>query len=136
MARKALFGLAALLCAANALRLALSLQQAETLPDLAVALRPEASALIGGVWAVLFCAAALALVARARWAGAMAFAAVAAYHAHLWINRAVFARSDEGWQTAGFNVLLTAVALAVAGWLAWRVDRARGGSGSRPASAD
>lgn len=117
MARKALVAILALFGAANALRCVLSLQQAATVPDLPVAFSPWLGALFGGVWAAGFAIAAVAV--RARRSSAIGPAVVAAYHAHLWLNRAVFARSDDAWVTAGFSLMLTAIALAVTGALAW-----------------
>lgn len=121
MTRRVLAALLGLLSLANLARMVLSIGQAQSAPDLPVAFRPELSAVMGGVWAAVFGAAAVAVAGRrSAYLGA---AAVAGYHAHLWLNRAVFARSEEAWVTTGFNLLLTAIAVGAAAALAWWAER-------------
>lgn len=110
---------------ANAARCALAVQQAIHLPELPQPMSAWANAATGAVWAVGFGAAGLGALAGMRIMRAGSVALMAVYHAHLWLNRAAFARAENAPLTAGFNLGLAALAVGVVAVLAfaWRAPR-------------
>lgn len=119
MARKLLFVLLMAFALANIARCGLAVQQAITLPDLPLPAAAWANALAGAVWAIGFGLGALGVFLRLRVARRGAPGLMALYHAHMWLNRALFARSENAPLTIEFNLALTALAIVLAAALAF-----------------
>lgn len=107
---------------ANIARCGLAIQQAITLPDLPQPFSAWVNA-TGAVWALGFGLAALGAAAQLRIMRWGSVVLMALYHAHLWLNRAAFARAENAPLTAEFNLLLAVIAVggvAALSGLAWR----------------
>lgn len=103
---------------ANVARCGLAVRQAVTLPDLPQPAAAWVNALTGAIWAMGFGLAALGIALRIhimRWGSVLL---MALYHAHLWLNRAVFAQAENAPATIGFNLALTALAVGLVAVLA------------------
>lgn len=123
MARRLLVFLLMAFALANIARCGLAIQQAITLPDLPQPFAAWANAATGAVWALGFGLAALGAAARLRIMRWGSVVLMALYHAHLWLNRAAFARAENAPLTAEFNLLLAVIAVggvAALSGLAWR----------------
>lgn len=118
MARRLLVFLLMAFALANAARCGLAIQQALSLPELPQPFGAWVNAATGAVWTLGFGVAALGAGAGLRIMRGGSVALMALYHAHLWLNRAAFARAEDAALSAGFNLALAALATGVVAALA------------------
>lgn len=71
------------------------------------------------VWGAVLLAACLGLWRMARWGRWLALASVTGSQAQMWLDRALFARSDYSRLSAGFALGATLAVLAVTWGLLW-----------------
>lgn len=117
----------ALFCLANGARAFLAVQQAAQMPELPTAIPPAYLSAMSILWAAAFGVCALGIWQSRRWAPRVTIIAIVLYQANLWLNYAVFTRSPEAFERAGFSALLSALSIVLIGGAAffqeWRMRR-------------
>ena len=100
-----------LFCLAHVLRSLLAVQQNTQMPDLPVTPSPFYEAVTSAAWAIIFGICAIGAFLRSHWVWWAAILAGVLNQAHVWLDRLVFSRSTESFQTLGFAALLSFVLL-------------------------
>ena len=98
---------------ANLVRMGVAVRYAFLLPVLPMAVPLEYLAAVGAFWGVVLTACAWGLLRFRRWGRRGTLAAVTLYQAHVWVNHLAFDASDYARQTWLWDLLVTALLLAL-----------------------
>ena len=96
-----------LFCLGNLIRCGLALQVALQLPDVPGSASFVYVAVTSAGWAVAFAICTIAAVLKLRWAAWAAILAAVFNQTHVWVDRLVFSRSSESFQTLGFAAFIS-----------------------------
>ncbi len=94
-------------CLGNLIRCGLALQYAVQLPDVPGSASFVYVAVTCAGWTVVFAICTIAAVLRLRWAAWAAILAAVFNQTHVWVDRLVFSRSSESFQTLGFAAFIS-----------------------------
>ena len=98
---------------ANLVRMGVALRYVFLLPVLPMTVPLEYLAAVGAFWGVVLTACAWGLLRFRRWGRRGTLAAVTLYQAHVWVNHLAFDASDYARQTWLWDLLVTALLLAL-----------------------
>ena len=102
-----------LFCLGNLIRSALAVQQVVQLPEVSASPSFVYVAVTSFGWAAVFAICTIAVLFRQRWAAWAAILAAVFNQTHVWVDRLVFSRSTEAFQTLGFAAFISFVLLLI-----------------------
>ena len=103
----------ALFCLSNLLRSVLAAQQLVQLPDVSASSSFAYVAVTSAGWAAVFAICTIAALLRQRWMAWAAILVAVFNQTHVWVDRLLFSRSTESFQTLGFAAFVSFLLLLI-----------------------